>query len=62
MKNSKFWMVYVESGDTPKVKHLTRQSAKEEAARLANKTGKVVYILEAIGGCQVQNVIHFALS
>ena len=44
----RFWMVYVEAGDTPRHRHATIEEARAEAERLAHKIGQTVYILESI--------------
>ena len=41
----KFYMVYVEDGDTPTNKYTTHDSALTEAKVLAELTGKEVFIL-----------------
>ena len=41
----KFWMVFVEGGNYPKYKHISEESALTEAKRLAELTGKEVFIL-----------------
>jgi len=47
MENRSFYMIYVEGGNAPAYKHETIESAKLEAQRLAEKTGKDVFILFA---------------
>lgn len=45
----KFWMVYVENGHSPQVKHESGDAAIAEAERLARLSpGKDVHILEGI--------------
>ena len=46
--NKKFFMIYVEGKDSPTFKHESYDSAIYEAERLARKTKKQVYILQAI--------------
>ena len=46
--NKKFFMIYVEGKDSPTIKHESYDSAIYEAERLARKTKKQVYVLEAI--------------
>lgn len=46
----KFFMVFVEGGQTPQKKQSNLQVAREEAKRLCKKTGKTAFVLEAIGG------------
>ena len=41
-----FFMVYVEGANSPTIKHETYSSAKNEAERLQEKTGKRTYILQ----------------
>ena len=43
-----FYMVYVEGGRGPMKMHPTRQSADEEAVRLARQEKRPAYILKAI--------------
>ena len=47
MGKEKFYMCYVEGGNSPTYKHHSLESATTEAKRLADVTGKEVYILEA---------------
>lgn len=42
-----FYMIYVEGGSTPAVKHNDSMDALKEAERLATMTKKKVYILKA---------------
>lgn len=42
-----FYMIYVEGGSTPTVKHDNPVDAQKEAERLAIKTKKKTYILKA---------------
>ena len=44
----KFWMLYVEGGESREEKHLRLNNAENEAHRLAEALGKPVYVLEAI--------------
>lgn len=48
MAKEKFYMCYVEGGDSPTYKHFTLEGATTEAKRLADVSGKEVYILEAL--------------
>ena len=48
MAKEKFYMCYVEGGNSPTYKHFTLESATKEAKRLADVSGKDVYILEAL--------------
>lgn len=69
MAKEKFYMCFVEGGNTPAYKHTTLESATTEAKRLADVTGKEVYILEAktsiklnkyiIEDCQEEEVYPF---
>ena len=42
-----FFMVYLDGGDSPRVRHLTESIAVAEALRLATLTGKAAYVLRA---------------
>ena len=42
-----FYMIYVEGGSTPAVKHNNPIDAQQEAERLAIRTKKKTYILKA---------------
>ena len=44
-KENAFFMVFVESGNTPAFKHPTLEDAEREAKRLAESTGKKAYVL-----------------
>lgn len=44
----KFWMVMVDGGDAPKVRHAHVEDARKEAVRLCSMSRKSTYILEAI--------------
>lgn len=47
-KTQRFWMV-VGNGNSPKVRHTTKQFAKDEAERLARKNpGIEFFVLEAV--------------
>lgn len=48
MKDQKFFMLFAENGNAPTAKWYTMEDAKTEAARIVSKTGKQVYILEAL--------------
>jgi len=46
---NKFWVVWRSDGWTPVVRHVTKQSALNEAKRLAEgNAGKEFFVLEAI--------------
>lgn len=47
-KSEKFYMVFVEDGNNPRMKHLTQDDALKEASALTKKLGKTSYVLEAI--------------
>ena len=50
-----FWMVYVDGGGNPTFKHLSLEQAQLEAERLARANpGSKVYVLKALGVCQVK--------
>lgn len=55
--NKKFYMIYVEGKDSPTVKHDSYESVIYEAERLARKTEKQVYILEAIKKVELNNIL-----
>ena len=44
----KFWMVFAEGGQAPHKRHLHRDDAENEAARIAAKNGRPAYVLEAV--------------
>ena len=44
----KFWMVFAEGGQAPHKRHLSRDDAENEAARIAAKNSRPVYVLEAV--------------
>lgn len=49
---SKFYMCYVENGNSPKQTHATLEQAKQEAERLSRiNVGKRVYLLQSIASC-----------
>ena len=52
MKQTVFYMIYVEVGNSPTYKHDSYESASKEAYRLAGTTGKEVFILSAIASCK----------
>lgn len=52
-----FWMIYVEGGGSPTFKHTTWQSVETEAKRLAQQTGKKVYILGSVVSYQINEFI-----
>jgi hypothetical protein len=54
-KPAKFWMVYVpDNGSNPTVRHPTLELATEEAERLARKTGKQAFVLQAVAVSEVE--------
>ena len=57
MSKQKFYMCYVEGGNSPTYKHTTLESAMTEAKRLADVTGKEVTILEAKTSVKVNKYI-----
>ena len=48
MENQHFFMVYVEDNESPKYKHATLVGAENEAKRLAELTGKKVFVLTTL--------------
>ena len=52
MKQTVFYMIYVEGGNSPTCKHDSYESASKEAYRLAGTTGKEVFILSAVASCK----------
>lgn len=52
MKQTVFYMIYVEGGNSPTYKHDSYESASKEAYRLAGTTGKEFFILSAIASCK----------
>ena len=44
-----FYMVYLDGGDSPTIKHTSRNSADAEARRLTEKTRMSCYTLKAVG-------------
>ncbi len=57
-KKEKFWYVFIPWEWQPTFKHKTISQAKHEAKRLAQKTGKETFILEAIKSYQVISLIE----
>lgn len=57
MAKLKFYMCYVEGGNSPTCKHFTLKSATTEAKRLAAVSGKEVYILDALTCIKVNKYI-----
>mgnify|MGYP001618736035 CR=1 FL=1 len=43
-----FFMVYLDGGDSPRVRHATEPFAAAEAQRLVAATGKAAYVLKAV--------------
>jgi hypothetical protein len=57
MNSSPFWMVWNERGSAPTHKHITIESAKAEAERLAQKNpGQSFHVLMLMGTCEVNMV------
>ena len=52
----KFWMVFVEGGQTPAVKHNDIGKAMSEAERLATIKHKPAHVLECVASCQLKTV------
>lgn len=51
----KFWMVWNPNGRTPTYRHLTLESAKSEAQRLARENRSESFcVLECVGAVQVE--------
>lgn len=50
----KFYCCFVEGTGGFSHKHLTLEEAKKEAIRLAEKTSRIVFVLEAISYCQIE--------
>ena len=42
----KFWMVYLENGNSPTFRHSSVEAARQEAERLTRQTGRRAYVLE----------------
>jgi hypothetical protein len=51
-----FYMVFLEGGNTPAVKHEGLQKAKQEAIRLTLLHGKKAYVLESVQSFEVTQV------
>ncbi len=45
MTNQIFFMVYLENGESPKMRHETMESAEQEAKRLSKLFGKKAWVL-----------------
>lgn len=43
-----FWMVFCQGAASPTICHYTKQSANDEAARLATKMGAPCYVLQMV--------------
>lgn len=54
---SKFYMIFVEGGNTPAVKHSNYKLAEIEAKRLAEVTGKKAYILCTVRSFEVNKFV-----
>jgi hypothetical protein len=59
-----FFMLYVEGGNNPKVKHETLEAILIEAERLARLTQKKVHILKSLSTFEVEEqpikrILHF---
>lgn len=48
MQNQSFFMVYMEGGENPTVRHATQMLAENEAKRLAELHGKKTWVLASI--------------
>ena len=48
MNEYKFWMVFVDGGNSPTAKHYEKTTAIAEAERLAIKTTKQSYVMECV--------------
>lgn len=56
--NDKFWIVWADMGGSPTVKHLTPESAKREAERLAREnSGRVFHVMEVVASCKRNDVL-----
>lgn len=53
-----FWYVYVPWCGQPQVKHLSFKWAKKEAQRIARKTGKETFILQAVKSFKVNDLLE----
>jgi hypothetical protein len=51
-----FWMLFVDGGHAPVVKHESYDGAKHEAERLARSNKKPVYVLEVVAKCEATDV------
>jgi hypothetical protein len=51
-----FWYVFVPGNGEPKEKHYSFQYAKAEAQRIARKTGKETFILQALKSYVVNDI------
>jgi len=51
-----FWYIFVPGNGEPKEKHYSFQHAKEEAQRIARKTGKETLILQALKSYVVNDI------
>jgi hypothetical protein len=47
--NNAFWMVYVEHGEAPTVRHKTMVEAQKEAMRLTERTKRPTHVLKSVG-------------
>ena len=52
----KFWMIFVEGGQTPAVKHDDIGKAMVEAERLATMERRPAHVLECVASCQLKTV------
>ena len=52
----RFYMCFVEGGNSPTHQHTTPESAETEAERLARVTGRKVHVLASVASCQKTDV------
>jgi hypothetical protein len=51
---SRFWMLYAEGQRSPTYKHLSQQSANEEAERLAAQLRCKVHVLQVVASVELK--------
>jgi len=56
MPEEKFWMLFVEGGNSPTKRHYDRGEAEREAERLCNTNGHMVHLLESVSFCDLAKV------